>query len=188
MTPVIRRRSENAWNSTPSTRIVSVTRTFSPRSGRTLSDFTSSRRVVEARTRSPGSRRLWRCQRSSGFSTRILISPVFGSRWRTRIGSGPWRGTVFLDIEGGPGQVVSILTASVPDGCSLGQEDPGYFHRPQAKGYNIASHIEMHGGTAQRLGFLDGADGPAVVRRGREGASALGSCGPADLRSVGCGS
>src|SRR6266545_498007 len=44
MTPVIRRRSENAWNSTPSTRIVSVTRTFSPRSGRTLSVLTSSRR------------------------------------------------------------------------------------------------------------------------------------------------
>src|SRR2546427_8995689 len=181
-------RSENAWNSTPSTRIVSVTRTFSPRSGRTLSDFTSSRRVVEARTRSPGSRRLWRCHRSSGFSTRSLISPVFGSRWRTRIDLGPWRETVFLDIEGGRGHVVSMLTASVPGGCSLGREDPGYFHRPQVKGYNIATPIEMHGGSTQKLGFLDGDDRPAVVGRGREGASALGSCGAVDLRSVGCGS
>src|SRR2546430_16658001 len=156
-------RSENAWNSTPSTRIVSVTRTFSPRSGRTLSDFTSSRRVVEARTRSPGSRRLWRCHRSSGFSTRSLISPVSGSRWRTRIDLGPWRETVFLEIEGGRGQVVSMLPESVPVGWSLAPEDPGYFHRPQAKGYNIASHIEMYGRTVPKLGFLDGADGPAVV-------------------------
>src|SRR6266568_3507567 len=70
-----------------STRIVSVTRTFSPRSGRTLSVLTSSRRYVDARTVSPSRTKLCRCHRSSAFSTSILISPVFGSRWRTRIAS-----------------------------------------------------------------------------------------------------
>src|SRR2546425_6502285 len=101
MTPVIRRRSENAWNSTLSTRIVRVTWTFSPRSGRSLSVLPSSRRYVEARTRSPGRTRLCKCHKSSAFSTRTLISPVLGSRWRTRMFRGPWSRSVFLNIESG---------------------------------------------------------------------------------------
>src|SRR5438552_2979126 len=98
MTPVRRSRSEKGWNSTPSTRIMRVTRTFSPRSGRTLSVFTSSRRYVEARTRSPGRTKLWRCHRSSAFSTRSLISPVFGSRWSTRMPRRRWSRILFLRI------------------------------------------------------------------------------------------
>src|SRR6266699_820630 len=127
MTPVIRSRSENAWNSTPSTRIVSVTRTFSPRSGRTLYVLTSSRRYVDARTVSPSRTKLCRCHRSSAFSTRILISPVFGSRWRTRIASRPWRRSFLAISSDGRRRSDSPISSS---GVTLSLASASCVHEP----------------------------------------------------------
>src|SRR5207249_3328175 len=160
MTPETRSRSEKAWNSTSSTRIVSVTRTFSPRSGRSLSVFTSSRRYVEAQTRSPGWRRLWRCHRSSGFSTRTLISPVFGSRWRTR--SRVWRWGPFLLAVSCEGQrsrwanlagiSLSLLSRGriepeVRISCIYTKEDlhgPENHHGPGAQGEAKVARVRLH--------------------------------------------
>src|SRR5439155_139305 len=116
--------------------------------------------VVEAQTRSLGRRRLWRCHRSSGFSTRTLISPVFGSRWRTRIRV--WRWGPFLLAVSCEGQrsrwanlagiSLSLLSRGriepeVRISCIYTKEDlhgPENHHGPGAQGEAKVARVRLH--------------------------------------------
>src|SRR5437773_7266929 len=172
ITPVIRSRSEKSWYSVCSTRIPSFTRTFSPRSGRSLSVAASSRRYVNARTRSLGSIRLWRCQRSSAFWTWSWIAPSFGSSWRTRIGLGTGgryfsvSSFVLLCVQGETLWVISpTCTCGVdghdhPDGVvSCGPEiddglcEPGGTRAPGARGHEVVG--QAAGGAAVIFGVAE---------------------------------